>query len=69
MERVPVSSTNVAAIGYDEDTEILEIEFTNGAVYQYFGVPSGEFNGFMGSDSKGKFFNANIKNRYSVSKL
>ncbi len=69
MERAPVSSSNISAIGYDADSEILEVEFTNGAVYAYSGVPSGEYQGFMNADSKGKYLHANIKSHYSVTKL
>lgn len=61
MERVPVASSNIAAIGYDLDTQILEVEFTNGDVYQYMGVPSEIHEAFMASDSKGKFRHAYIR--------
>ncbi len=30
MKKVPVSSTNVEAIGYDEDSSTLDIEFKIG---------------------------------------
>lgn len=69
MERTPVSSSNISAIGYDADNQVLEVEFTNGAVYSYSDVPSGEYDGFMNADSKGKYLHANIKNRYSFQKL
>jgi len=69
MERTPVNSSNISAIGYDTDNQILEVEFTNGAVYSYSGMPSGEYEGFMNADSKGKYFHASIKNRYSFMKL
>jgi len=69
MERTPVSSSNISAIGYDADSQTLEVEFTNGAVYSYTGVPSGEHDGLMGADSKGKYLHANIKTRYSFVKL
>jgi hypothetical protein len=69
MERTPVSSSNISAIGYDADSQVLEIEFTNGAVYSYSGVPLGEYEAFMNADSKGKYLHANIKNRYSFMKL
>ena len=69
MERTPVSSSNISAIGYDPDSEVLEIEFTNGAVYSYSGVPLGEYESFMSADSKGKYLHANIKGRYSYIKL
>ena len=69
MDRTPVSSSNISAIGYDSDSEILEVEFTNGAVYSYSGVQLGEYDGFMNADSKGKYLHANIKGRYPYVKL
>lgn len=69
MERTPVSSSNISAIGYDTDSQTLQVEFTNGVVYQYSNFPVGEYEGFMNADSKGKYLHANIKNRYSYVKL
>jgi hypothetical protein len=69
MERVPVSSSNIRSIGYDPDSSTLEIEFTNGGVYQYQGVPEPEFEALMNAGSKGKHFHAAIKNKYPHVKL
>lgn len=69
MERIPVTSSNIAAIGYDPDRSALDVEFKNGSVYQYSGVPASEHDAFMNADSKGKYLNANIKNHYSFVKL
>lgn len=69
MERTPVTSSNIRAIGYDPDSQTLEVEFNHGAVYQYSGVPQGEHEGMMNADSKGIYLNANIKGRYSYMKL
>ena len=38
MIRQPVSSSNIRSIGYDSESNTLEIEFHSGGVYQYFGV-------------------------------
>jgi hypothetical protein len=69
MERISVNSSNVSSVGYDADSQILEIEFNNGGIYQYSGVPESVYEGMMGADSKGKYFHANIKNAYPFSKL
>jgi hypothetical protein len=69
MERTPVSSSNIQSIGYDSDSQTLEIEFIKSGIYQYHGVPSEEHQAMMNSDSMGKYFNAHIKGRYSESKL
>ena len=47
MQRTTVSSSNLASVGYDATTETLEIEFQNGAVYQYFSVPVQAYHGLM----------------------
>lgn len=65
MERTPVSSSNISSIGYDSDSQVLQIEFHDGSVYDYSGVPPDEHAGIMSADSKGKYLHANIKNRYS----
>ncbi len=69
MERTSITSTNIRAVGYDADSQTLEVEFNDGSVYQYAGVPVGEYEGLMNADSKGKYHNANIKKRYSYVKL
>lgn len=61
MERQYVSSSNIASIGYDSDSMILEIEFLRGAVYQYYDVPQSIYDGLMAADSHGKYFAAYIK--------
>lgn len=69
MDMTSVSSSNVAAVGFDEDSSTLQIEFLNGAVYQYFDVPEGLFIGLRDADSVGKFLNDNIKGTYRYSKV
>jgi len=62
MDRVRVSSTNVASIGYEVETETLEVEFRNGSVYQYSRVPQRHWDGLMNAPSKGTYLNRQIKN-------
>lgn len=61
MERIPVQSSNLASVGYDPQNSILEIEFNNGSIYQYTGVPQEVYEGLMNADSKGSYFHYNIK--------
>jgi len=61
MERVPVSSTTVASIGYEADTQTLEVEFHSGSVYQYFNVPELHYEGLLNASSKGQYLNEHIK--------
>jgi len=64
MDRKPVQSSNVAAVGYDESKRLLEVEFTSGSVYQYEGVPPEEHRGLVEAESVGKYFAAVIRKRY-----
>jgi hypothetical protein len=70
MERYAVSSSNLASIGYDPDSETLEVEFTkNGKVYEYYNVPQFMYDRLMEASSHGVFFNAEIRNAYGCSPL
>lgn len=64
MFREPVVSESIAAIGYDDDAEALEVEFVSGAVYRYSGVPQDVYEDFRQAPSKGTFLNHHIKNAY-----
>jgi hypothetical protein len=69
MTRLPVSSSNLAAVGYDPSTEVLEVEFIkNSSVYRYFGVPRHIYESLLAAPSIGQFFNAYIKDRYAAEK-
>ena len=69
MERELVSSSNLASVGYDADSETLEVEFKGGSVYQYFNVPAFMHERMMAADSIGIFFNAEIRDAYPCEKL
>lgn len=69
IERTPVRSSNVSSVGYNQKAEILEVEFHNGSIYHYFGVPSYLFNGLMSASSHGKYLNAYIKPKYAYEQL
>lgn len=69
MNRQSVKSSNIASIGYDVDTQTLEVEFLSNYRYQYFDVPKNHFNGIMESDSKGRYLAQNIKGVYRYTRL
>jgi len=70
MEMEPVSSTDLAAVGYDPDTAILRVEFLKGGLYEYQGVPVDVHEGLMNAGSKGQYFNQFIKKGgYPYSKI
>lgn len=69
MNRESVNSSNIAAIGYDESSGTLEVEFTNGQVYEYFDVPEGVYRDFMAAASHGSFHHGHIRNKYRYQRV
>ena len=69
MLRRPVTSSNVASVGWEpgeegEDVGVLEVEFKSGHVYRYEGVPEREFEALVGAGSVGRYLNAHIIGHY-----
>jgi hypothetical protein len=69
IKMIKVVSSNVAEIGYDIDTFTLKIKFNYGGIYQYKNVPLAIFEGLKLAESKGKYVNQNIVNKYSFTKI
>lgn len=69
MNRQSVSSSNIASIGYDVDSQTLEIGFLDGSVYQYFDIPEQVHQDLMSASSHGQYLAKNIKGGYKYSKV
>ena len=69
MQRYSIASSNISSIGYDPQTSTLEVEFLNGTIYQYYGVPQNMYDQLMQQGSKGRFLNTYIKNAYGFSRV
>ena len=66
---VPVSSSNLSAVGYDGQTKQLFIRFHSGALYVYNNVPQSIYEGLMNASSHGQYHAAYIKNAYPYRRL
>ena len=66
---VPFTSSNIAAIRYDEEQLLLEVEFLNSTRYHYFDVPPQVALAFEQAGSKGAFFASEIKGYYRYSRV
>jgi hypothetical protein len=69
MDWIPVVSSNLSRIRYDENSNTLEIEFQGGRVYQYFDVPVQVFEGLRNAASLGQYFSQNIKGYYRYARI
>lgn len=63
-----VNSSNVEAVGYDDETNELHVQFLSGGYYIYYDVPRDIFDNLMLSPSIGSFLNREVKNVYQFTK-
>ena len=61
LDKVPVDSTNVKQAAYASDFRRFFVEFLNGMVYAYEGVPPEVWGAFLYTPSKGKFIYDSIR--------
>jgi KTSC domain len=64
MKRENIKSTIIRSVGYDEQKEMLEVEFNGGALYEYDKVPRKEYDEMMKAPSKGVYFNSHIREAF-----
>jgi hypothetical protein len=69
LERTPVVSSDLASVGYDAKSKILEIEFHSGGLYRYFEVPKDVFDQLLAAESKGRFFAAHIREHFRFERI
>lgn len=66
MERSPVKSSFLAAIGYNAETQTLEVEFKSGRIYQYLQVWPETYRKLMEGESIGTFYSRAIAGKYEA---
>lgn len=67
-----VMSSNIVAIGYDENNHIMRVIFKGNSSYLYFGVEPETYSIIAQSESKGKTLNEQVvrqKDKYKYMKL
>jgi YD repeat-containing protein len=65
MERKRVNSSKVRAVGYDEKSQTLEVELTNGQVWQYTKVYPEVYRRFMAAPNATSFYDDKIAEDYT----
>ena len=69
VEMIQVNSSNVAAVGYDYENQIVHVRFLNNTEYIYKGVPQHEFEALRDAPSVGRYFNSNYRDFYPCEKI
>jgi hypothetical protein len=64
----PVTSSNIAAVGYDAATSTLAVQFSNDTAYTFAGVPAETHQDLMAAKSIGAFFSAHIRGSFAGTK-
>ncbi len=64
MERTIVTATQLKSVGYNGRNSDLELEFQDGSIVLYLGVPAPTWIALMNADDKDAYFNKNIKDIY-----
>lgn len=67
MMLTPVSSSNLAAVGYENG--VLYIRFHSGGLYAYSHVPEQVYLDLMHASSLGSYFHTHIKDIYPYHKV
>jgi hypothetical protein len=63
------SSSVIEAFSYNPRKAELTVTFVSGKRYAYEHVPDAVYAGLSGAQSKGRFFNARIRDRYAMRRL
>jgi hypothetical protein len=69
MTMEPVNSGAIKAVGYDDSTQTLTVEFKNGGIYEYGGVPAHKHQALMAADHKGQHFMRHIRYDHDFRKV
>lgn len=64
MQRQFVESSMLRSVGYDRDTQTLEVEFQHGGIYHYFDVEEDTYKELLEAESIGHYFNECIRDQY-----
>ncbi len=69
MERKRLNASNIQSAGYDARNRVLEVEFSNGGIFQYAGVSDELYRRLMNAPSPGSFFHDNIEETFTPKRV
>lgn len=69
IKRQKVESSLFKSIGYNKLENLLQVEFNNGDVYNYFEITEEMYNNLLKATSVGKYYLANIKGKFNSIKI
>lgn len=69
MERRKVNSSAIRSVGYDERARVLEVEHSDGSIFQYANVAAEVYRRLMAAPSMVSFYRDRIEEDYSRKRL
>jgi hypothetical protein len=69
MDRKKVNSSGIRSIGYEASSQVLEVELTDGSIWQYSKVPSEVHRRLMAAPSAVSYYRDNVEEEYSRRRL
>lgn len=69
MERKKVNSSNIRSVGYDTKEQVLEVELTDGSIWQYSKVSGEVHRRFMAAPSMVSFYRDKIEEDFSRKRM
>ena len=69
MRRKLVKSSSILAIGYNEKSFTMQVEFLNKDIYEYYNVPKFVYEAFISAKSIGSYFMEHIRSEYRYSEV
>jgi KTSC domain len=69
MERKRVNSSKLRSVGYDEKSHTLEIEMSNGQIFQYVGVYPEVYRRLMAAPNPTSFFDDKVAEEYTPKRV
>ena len=70
MSWTALESKMLSAAAYDHAKQILYLRFRNtGDVYRYFDFPAANYEAFLSSESKGRFFRSQFRDHFRYERM
>ena len=69
MNHIAVSSTSIASVGHDPESQTLEVVFKNGSHYAFTGVSADDVDALLKAPSIGSHFSKTIRGKFEHKKV
>ena len=65
MERNKVNSSQIRSVGYEASSQTLEVEMSDGTIWQYTRVPTEVYRRLLAAPTIASYYRDNIEEDYS----